>query len=539
MELMQQAREHYEAGRIRQAQTICRRILAGNPNHADALCLVGVIAHQTGKINEAIKAYNDSLAFRSDFKVLYNLGSALHDAGKLNEAASAYRRSLELNGNNADTYNNLGIVLKEQGRLDEAIASFQRALAINADSAEAYYNLGNAFRDQERLDHAIDAYHKSIALRPAFDAYNNLGNIFKNQGRLEEARKAYRNSLQLNPTCAEAYESVVSITAYNSIDHPDIAAIRSLLKRPNLPERDTSRLYYALGKIHDDCAVYDEAFACYREGNRIRHKQSRFNPKHFSAYIDRTIGAFRQDFFARHQLQGSDSQMPVFIVGMPRSGKTLVEQNISSHPQVHGVGELDKIPELASGLPAYPEGIIAMDQDVTVRLFTAYEGRLRLNVKSGVLRVTDTMPANFLHLGLIALLFPNARIIHCQRHPLDVCLSIYFHDFHTGNDYAYDLSDIGTYYCQYKRLMEHWRDVLPLRMYEIEYEELVADQETKTKELIDFLNLRWDQRCLRHERNQRPLRTTEWAVRQPIDSKSVNRWRNYEKHLAALQQMLT
>ena len=230
---------------------------------------------------------------------------------------------------------------------------------------------------------------------------------------------------------------------------------------------------------------------------------------------------------------------------MPRSGTTLVEQIIASHPQVFGAGELRHIRAMVAGLPAglqtdtaYPECVTMLDERLARSLAEDYLKKLRV-MGGNAQRVSDKMPANFFYLGLIALMFPNARVIHCRRDPLDVCLSIYFHQFARGHNYAYDLTDLAVYYRQYRRLMQHWHAALPLEICDIQYEELVADQEVVSRRLIDYCDLPWDDRCLEYYKNKRPVQTaSNWQVRQPIYTDSIQRWKNYEKHLDELKEML-
>jgi hypothetical protein len=311
-------------------------------------------------------------------------------------------------------------------------------------------------------------------------------------------------------------------------DHEDARSMLALLDTPALGEADAMHLHFALGKIFDDSGAFEEAFAHYREGNRIRHKTSRFDAREHTSFTERVIGTFGTKFFSQRSGYGSSSELAVFIVGMPRSGTTLVEQIIASHPQAHGAGELKTLPDLSRGLGArlkssslYPEVVSALDRDTSRILAAEYELVLKQRAENAAVRITDKMPLNFMHLGLIALLFPKARVIHCLR------------------DYAYDLADIGAYYRQYRRLMRHWREVLSLQSLELGYEDLVSEQGRNTQRLLEFLGLPWDERCLAFHNNPRPVQTASaWQVRQPLYKSAVNRWRNYEKYLGPLLQTL-
>ena len=297
---------------------------------------------------------------------------------------------------------------------------------------------------------------------------------------------------------------------------------------------------------YDDAGDYDVAFGHYKAGNDLKKAASLYQADATSTYVDRVIATFGTEFFARMDRAGSQPELPVFIVGMPRSGTTLVEQILASHPQVHGAGELDYMRQITQALPerlapdsvggqqTFPECAAKIDTALAERIAEEHLQHLREHSASA-LRITDKTPSNFLRLGLIALLFPKARIIHCQRDPLDTCLSCYFLRFGQGQAFAYDLDDLGRYYRDYARLMEHWRRVLPSPLLEVPYEALVADQEGWSRRLIAFLGLDWDDRCLAFYRSERQVKTASvWQVRQPVYASSIGRWRRYAKHLGPL-----
>ena len=391
------------------------------------------------------------------------------------------------------------------------------------------------------------AYRQALQRTPDdAEVYSNLGNVLGYQGRAREAEEAFRQALRLKPDFASVFRYLSAYHKYDSIKHDDVTRILALLNSGDLDETDAMHLHFALGKIYDDCKAYDKAFSHYRDANGIRHKTTSFDSQRFADFVTRVIDVFRPEFLAQRQAYGVASQTPVFIIGMLRSGTTLVEQIIASHPDAFGAGELSKIREIVDGLAgragggeSYPECAKHMDNDTAVALARDYQAHSQRGVGSGIVRILDKMPSNFLHLGLIALLFPKARIVHCRRYPLDTCLSIFFQNFSGVNEHAYDLSDIGSYYRQYDRLMAHWHRVLPLKMYEIQYEELVSNIEAKARELIDFLELEWDERCLTFDRNPRGVRTSSsWQVRQPVYTTSVQRWRKYEKYLGPLKHGL-
>ncbi len=501
-EALKRGLEHQRAGRFGKAETIYRRVLARRPNNPHALHLLGVVAHQVGKNDTAVELIGKAIARNAEVADYHsNLGMALKELDRFDEAEGAHREALRLNPDYPQAHNNLGVALGEQGRTEEALAAYREALRLNPDFAEAH---------------------------------NNLGGALRKSGRPDEAETAYRDALRAKPDYAEVYLNVTSVRTYESVDDDDVAAIRGLLKRPECSESDRLQLNFALGTIHDQCALYDPAFALFREANRARRKTTRFDAPSHAEHVGRIIATFGAEFLTRRAAFGSSSEAPVFVVGLSRSGKTLVESLIADHPQVHGAGELLTMPneivdEVRSRLGTtdnYLDCVGRIDEAMAATLAERYEARLRRNADGDVRRICDTLPVNLFHLGLIALLFPKARVIHCRRDPLDTCLAIYFKYYGSGNHYAYDLSDVGAYYRQYQRVMDHWRDVLPLSIHEVEYEDLVADPEGAARGLIDFLGLDWDDRCLpTHQRA-------------PIHARLVNHSRGYASYLAPLKQAL-
>ncbi|MFQ5936710.1 MAG: tetratricopeptide repeat protein [Acidiferrobacterales bacterium] len=524
-----------------------RKALTCKPDFFRAYYQLGLALQAQGELGEAIVVYQQALALNPDAQVCNSLGYALQRQDDLKGAISAYEQAVALKPEFADAHNNLGNALKALGELAGAIAAYRQALRIRPDDATACYNLGNAYWERGDLEDAIVCYRQALALKPDLAAaHNNLGNALVALGRMEEAKEAYRSAIRAKPNHAEAISNLVNIQKYDSVSHEDVSAISTALNAPDLPEQDAIYLHFALGKIYDDCANWDEAFSHYRDANRLKRKRVRFDLCNLIDGVDRSVRLFNRAFFAERRTFGSSSELPVFIVGMPRSGTTLVEQIISSHPRVHGLGESPKVREVAEKLTnatahlgPYPECIKDVNPDVLSELASEHESYLRRGAHNEVCRVSDKTPLNFFHLGLVSVLFPRARVIHCLRDPLDTCLSIYFRDFPSGYEFAYDLDEIGSFFGEYQRLMAHWHDVLPSRIHDIQYEELVSDREAKTRQLIECLDVEWDARCMSFEENPRAVLTAStWQVRQAIYRSSVERWRNYEKHLGPLKQTL-
>ena len=476
---------------------------------------------------------------------------ALKKLGRLDEAADHLRQALELDARHVAAHNNLGDVLTLLHRPREALTHLQRALELDPNCVAAHNNLGVACKELDRPDDAHRAFRRALELDPHyFPALNNLGNELFAGGQISEGTDYHVRALALEPDNVASYYAL-SGNSKHAFSDEALARMNSLLARPQLAAGDRELLHFALTQIDDRLGCYDEAFAHAQQANQTK-KQGlarqglAFDPLEHERLVDDLIATFTPELFARFQSHGVASELPVFIVGMPRSGTTLVEQILSSHPQAHGAGELGDLEQLVADLPAklgttlrYPKCVPQLDRITGERVAQAHLDSLRQR-GGAASRVIDKMTVNFLHLGLIALLFPRARIIHCRREPRDTCLSCYFHNFASpGLGFAFDLGDLGFYYRQYQRLMEHWEKVLPIRVHHLDYEELVADQEKHTRELLGYCGLEWDERCLAFHQTRRVVKTASaLQVREPIYRKSVGRWQPYEKHLGPLLEAL-
>ncbi len=545
--LFQAALSKHRAGDLVAAEQCYRQLLEVDRHHADALHHLGLLLRDRGNSEEAISLLTRAVAVRPNDAVgQNNLANMLKEEGRLTEALSAYRAAVRCDPDYANAYFNLADLLLDQGELQAATDCYRQVLRLSPEDAGAWNGLGAALRRRQRLAEAMEAFDTALRISPDWlDAHNNRGLVLAALGDLEAATVCFRTAIELDADYASVYENLAKSRRFGAGDRGEILRLQALAESSKLQESARVSLHFALGKMLDDCGVYNQAFEHYRTANRLKRQTVDFEREQHTAAISDSITTFSRDFF--EQRQGSDhpSELPVFIVGMPRAGTTLVEQIIASHPQVFGADELTHIRDIATALPArlqtdmaYP-GCVPMIDATSVRsLAEDYLGKLRA-LGGDALRVSDKMPGNFFHLGLIALMFPRARIIHCRRDPLDVCLSIYFHRFVHGYDYAYDLTDIGVYYRQYRRLMQHWHETLPIKICDVQYEELVANQESESRRLIDYCGLPWDDRCLEYHKNDRPVQTmSNWQVRQPIYTDSIQRWKKYEEHLDELKEAL-
>jgi Flp pilus assembly protein TadD len=431
-------------------------------------------------------------------------------------------------------------------RPEQAVECFLRAIALKPDDAEAWSMLGAAYLDLGRDEEALEASRRALELRPdSADALNELGLAHADRGDFDDAISCYRRALEIEPLHFHAALNLAKSQRFSSGDEPDVALVERALAAPGIDPSSCSDLHFALGKINDDCGRYEAAFGHYQEANRGRANLHRHDPDDFVEDVSRLIEVFDAGFFGERGDFGDPSELPVFIVGMPRSGTTLVEQILSAHPAAYGAGELSDMADLARGLRQrlgsdadYPACVPQMDAATAGAAASEYLASVSARAPDAA-RVTDKLPGNFLFLGLIALLFPRARIVVCRRHPLDVALSIYFTDFRAGHHYSYQLDHIAAQYQQFSRVMDHWRRVLPSPVLELRYENLVTDPEAQIRTLLEFCGLEWDERCVRFQEVRRPVHTASfWQVRQPLYATSVGRWRRYERYLEPLKTAL-
>lgn len=536
-------------GKFSEAISCYQRALQLKPDLTPAFVNMGNVLQELRRSDEAISCYQKALQLSpEDARAHLNMGNAFQGQGEFDEAILCYEKALRLKPDFVEAHYNMGNAFKAEGRLHEAIAGYEKAVKLRPDDFSALYNMGNAYQELNKLDVAISYYRKGLEIKPDdAGAHNNMGNCFKSQGKFNEAISCYTKALEKNPGCAEAFYHLANAKKTTPDDRKAILRLADQLNESQLTEDGCIYKNFALGKIHDDLGQFEEAFEYYRLGNSQERLKHEFNPESHGEYISRIIGIFNADFFSNKGSWGNDSPMPIFIFGMPRSGTTVVEQIVSSHPKVLGAGELDYFFRLERQLAtrrqpsSYPEYTQWMDQETARHISDGYLRLIgNLSQSSGNLaHVTDKMPHHFLFLGLLSVLFPKARFVHCQRHPLDTCLSIYFQKFAREHHYAYDLTDIGRFYKAYRKLMAHWHDVLHTEILEVRYEDLVCRQEEISHQLIAFCGLEWDSQCLHFFKSDRPIFTSSnWQVRQPMYQSSVERWKNYARFLGALRDLL-
>jgi tetratricopeptide (TPR) repeat protein len=533
-----------ELGRAGEALADYDKVLASDPNDADAVNGRGSALQKLNRIHEAEKALRCAILLKPDYAEAYcNLGTVLIDLGSLFEAEAMIRHAVELKPNSTTALCNLGKVLIDLGKSDEAEVVIRRALALKPDYAEAYFYLGAVLIRLGRPDAAAEATRRAIALKPDLaGAHHNLGMALLELGRLTEAREAAEKAIALAPHEPLHFRQLGEVRKY-AVSDPYLTALEALSKRE--ASLDIGRqidLHFALAKAHADVGQMEDEFKRLLAGNKLKRSLIDYDETFVLGEIDRAQQVFTSEFMRASQGASELSSKPVFIVGMPRSGTTLVEQILASHPHVFGAGEL-KFFELAIGdvrsamheAPAYPEIAVHMSGEQFREIGERYLARIQ-ELAPDASHITDKMPANFVFVGLIHFALPNATIIHTVRDPVDTCISCFSKLFMEGNFQTYNLAELGRYYRHYKALMAHWHSVLPPgRILDVKYEDTVSDVEGVARRIVAHCGLPWDQNCLDFHRTERAIRTASAAqVRSPIYASSIGRWRAYQPFLGQL-----
>lgn len=461
------------------------------------------------------------------------------------EAEADFRSALAIKPDLIEAHHNLGVIFEAQGFVDLARSSYLLVLEKDPTYINSLINLGCIDMDQGRMEAAAVTFHRAFTLQPDNALVNySMAFLLMEQGKMEDSISWLRKAIALKPDYAEAYKMLSAITKYTKVDD-DIQAMADLYNKMGLPDRDRINLGFALGKAFGDLRDYDKSFHYIIEANRLKRKLYEYSIREDKDYFNRIKKTFSHDFFLSHRGLGNGDETPIFIVGMPRSGTTLVEQILASHPLVFGAGEQPFLKKMTTNFSAigrsleqFPECMVNLSDDDLVGLGGDYIGKIR-EFSQNAQYITDKLPHNFIRVGFIRAILPNAKVIHCRRDSMANCFSILKTDFTGTHRYAYDMKEIGQYYKLYLNLMDHWEEVLPGFMYTIRYEELVADQLHQTKTLLDFCNLSWDAACMNFHESERKVSTASLAqVRQPIYKDSVELWKRYEKQLEPMRKAI-
>ena len=520
-----------ELGRLDEALASCRQAIALKPNFAEAHSNLGITLKELGRLDEALASYNQAIALKPNFAEAHsNLGVTLKELGRPDEALASYNQAIVLKPDYTEAHSNLGITLKELGRLDEALASYKQAIALKPDFAEAHSNLGITLKELGRPDEALASCRQAIALKPDFaEAHSNLGITLKELGRPDEALASYTQAIALKPDFAEAHRMLTSMKKFDAQDE-QYSEMLGLYLNEDISEEQRCHINFGLAKTYEDLGNFKQAYTHYVEGNVLRKK-------HLNYDINQDVELFKQlqSSYPNIEKNSLESKkfpknlIPIFIVGMPRSGTTLVEQIVSSHSKVTGAGELNFVKQFGATIAT---GITEVNNESLLNFRGKYLDKLKY-VSNGNLIVIDKMPQNFRYIGLLTAAFPEAKIIHVKRNPAAVCWANYKQYFGSKSiDYCYAIDDIINYHKLYENLMDFWTNTLSNRIYKLDYEQLTVNQESETRQLIDYLDLDWDENCLSPQNNTRRVATaSSLQVRQKVYQGSSEQWKKYQPFL--------
>ena len=522
-------------GHFEEALKIAEVLSLQFPHSAVTYNILGTVHVRLQNYKPAIDNYQLALTINPQYGEVYNnLGTAYQETGQLEDAITCFEKAIKWVPNYAQAHNNIGVVLKEKGHSKGAIKHYTMAIDITPDYAAPYNNIAIALEEQGHYQLAMENYKKAINIDPLyFEAFHNMGNNLSHQGHHKEAIENYTKAIHLNPSYAEAHLGLSGIKKFSDND-PHIEQIKSQLKNPMLSDIARVQLLFSLGWAYDQLGDYDVSFRHLDEGNKLRKKILNYNIR-----TDQSLFTLTKDTFSNEVPtleEGIDfpknmGKIPIFIVGMPRSGTTLVEQLLASHSGIHGAGELTYIHK---GLKEIGWNTTRIDKDQLKTLRSYYLDQL--SEKSELKLVVDKMPLNFRWIGFIISAIPEAKIIHIKRDSVATCWSNFKYFFSaSGLGYAHDLDDLSEFYKLYVDLMDFWAEKYPDNLYQLDYEYLTENQESETRRLAEYLEIEWEDSLLDFHNNTRHVLTASSnQIRQEMYTNSSLDWKKYEKHLQKL-----
>lgn len=533
--MLERAGQMLTADRTAEAEAELRAAIELDPEHPDPPYTLGVIALNRQRPREAETLLRRAIALDPEFAEAHqNLGIALQMQDQGAAAIEAYRKAVSLEPELAEAHAMLADALAASGQRSEARESYARAAAAAPGSTLALLSEAKLALEHGQTGAAEAPLREALAREPTRrGAHRLLGTVLDQLGRFDEARSCYQRAIALDPTDAAAYFGLLNGRRVTQPDQPLLDRVAALAARPGLGDMHRMPLHFALGKAFDDLGEPARAIRHYDAANEARARLWSFDADGLTRWVDRLIGIFTKDYLARHAELGTADATPVLILGMPRSGTTLIEQILSRHSRVGAAGEL-----VFWNVEGRTWNRGGLNAEVAHRMIAGYQSLLRERHPAAA-RVTDKMPYNFQWIGLAHILFPNACFIHVRRDPVDTCLSIYRTPFDFDQGWMSSRENLVRYYRQYARLVAHWRTVLPGdRLLEVEYETLVAAQEAETRRILGFCGLDWEDPCLSPEESRSAIRTASvWQARQPVYGDAVERWRRYEPWLGALRDL--
>jgi tetratricopeptide (TPR) repeat protein len=495
-----------------------------------------------GKLQLAFGALSKAVKLKPDYvEAIFLLANTQVRQGDLPPAQVAYEKVIAWHPRNYEAHNNLGSVLQDQSDYHSSLEHHQAAINLKPDFELAYLNLSNALVELERHNDALELLSTCLGHCNNAKVHHEIGRVYQQLGQMKEARSAYLSAISIDPSEGKSYRYLVDITKNDSNENIDLMALVSnACQLDNITTEAREHLNFALAKLLDGLKDYSGAFSAYKAGNDLHRALESYKNSDSVILFNSIKSAYNKNTPTEVDDPVSNDNRPIFILGMPRSGTTLVEQIIASHSSVTGAGELpylaDQVKQAKGGVMGFHKRFAKMNHDQLSDVAKGYLAGLN-KYDQGLAKITDKMPHNFLYIGLIAKLLPNAKIIHCKRHPMANCLSIYKAYFASKNahPYAWDLKELAHYHNLYEDLMAHWRDVLPGRFYEVSYEQLTSNQEEESRKLIEYCGLDWQEACLDFHNTQRKVKTASvFQVRQPMHNQSVDLWKRYGDALQPL-----
>jgi len=533
---------HRRAQSLAEAISAAQRAVALRPHDAHGLNNLGMCLMEDKQPAPAAEAFRKAVAVRQDMApIFHNLGTALYLSGRDKEAAEAFEQALRLAPNSVDSLLNLGQVKISQSKPEEAAKLAERALKMTPQAPAAHLLLASALVEDSRTAEAEKHFRRAVELNPNdAQAQALLGQRYQSLGQFTEANEHLSRSLELEPRQGFAYFAYAFNNRMTNADLPMVERMEALAQESRLAPREMNLLYYGLGRAWESLGNFERSMRFYDEANSgakaLKFGAGAFDREAYARKIDDWIERFDKPFLDANRPAGNPSELPVFIVGMMRSGTTLAEQILSSHPKIGAAGEQRFWPAFQAQMsPFRQRNLTQLTKEGAARYIRHLESIAPRNR-----RITDKMPSNYESLGVIHMALPNARIIHFKRHPVDTCLSIYLTPNRVPVEFAHDRENITFAYEQYLRLMAHWKSVLPAdRFLEVKYEDVVENREFEARRMLEFVGMEWNDAVLHHELNQRNVNTPSlWQVRQPIYRSSVDRWLNFEPWLGSFRKLL-
>ena len=537
------AKAFFKKNRLTEARNICQQLCNASSNNPEALFLLGQISMKQNNFVASENIFSRLTILDSrNFEAFHNKGLSQVYLNKLNDAFISFKTAIEINPEYATGYASMGCLFRDSGQYERAEEYFNKALKINPNHLDALIYLANLLMFTLGPDAADKYFKHAHSVDPKnVSAIIGIATVLEKKRKYDESYSLIKPLIDHGAISTLLAHLLASLANKTSCEQEAITMMQKLIRRGGLAPIEKESMYFAIGKIYDQLGAYEKAFSNIDKANKTRTHE--FDIQAFKKQINLIKENFSRSLYDRLPLATVSKPQPIFIVGMPRSGTSLVEQILATHNDVSGGGELPYLELLTEEIKGIiysptPDQMKSLDQDTIQTLANRYTESLS-NHADGSDWVTDKMPMNYMHLGLIRKLFPESPILHCVRHPLDTCISCYFQNFGERHPYIYNLENLGEVHNSYEELMQFWKTELEIPMLDIQYESLVSDPEKTAREILDYCNLEWDDKCLSFYSSKRYVNTASYnQVSQPIYLSSVNRWKNYNEQIVDLIKII-